>query len=310
MNKVSVMADALPIIQDTAPTDWAGSVMSNRIRKRYAAERRFRFLGLLAVLTSVAFLAFLLISMLAGGLRGFTQTEVRLPINCASSAMMLDPAALKAPNADVDAILAGQDLERVTATAADEAFGQGGARMLSDGAWLVVRDAIKDNPDILAGKADIEVPVATDIDLAAKGQASPEAEATYTKLKTNNLVSTTINTRFFWAADSTDPTLVGIWGALKGSLLTLFITIIIAFPVGVLSALYLEEYAPRNRWTDLIEVSINNLAAVPSISFGLLGLAVFLNRCRLLSAMPHWGLVPVRCRSFSIMYYLWRCRAY
>ena len=75
---------------------------------------------------------------------------------------------------------------------------------------------------------------------------------------------------------STDPTAVGIWGALKGSLLTMLVTLALAFPIGVLSAVYLEEYAPRNRWTDLIEVSINNLAAVPSIIFGLLGLAVFL----------------------------------
>jgi phosphate transport system permease protein len=85
------------------------------------------------------------------------------------------------------------------------------------------------------------------------------------------------NVPFLTRADSTDPTMVCIWGAFKGSLLTMFVTIVLAFPVGVLSALYLEEYAPRNRWTDLIEVSINNLAAVPSIIFGLLGLAVFLN---------------------------------
>jgi phosphate transport system permease protein len=77
-------------------------------------------------------------------------------------------------------------------------------------------------------------------------------------------------------SDATDPQLVGIWGALKGSILTMIVTLLLAFPVGVLAALYLEEYAPKNRWTDLIEVSINNLAAVPSIIFGLLGLAVFL----------------------------------
>jgi len=90
------------------------------------------------------------------------------------------------------------------------------------------------------------------------------------------MVSRHFNLNFLKASDSTDPVVVGIWGALKGSLLTMLVTFLIAFPVGVLSAIYLEEYAPRNRWTDLIEVSINNLAAVPSIIFGLLGLAVFL----------------------------------
>src|SRR3546814_19386975 len=89
--------------------------------------------------------------------------------------------------------------------------------------------------------------------------------------------------------DATDPTVVGIWGALKGSLLTMFVTLLLAFPVGVFAALYLEEYAPRHRWTDLIEVSINNLAAVPSIIFGLLGLAVFLNTFHLPRSAPIVG---------------------
>ena len=94
---------------------------------------------------------------------------------------------------------------------------------------------------------------------------------------------------FLSNSDSTDPGSAGVWGALKGSLLTMAVTIALAFPVGVLTALYLEEYAPRNRWTDLIEVSINNLAAVPSIIFGLLGLAVFLNVMDLPRSAPLVG---------------------
>jgi phosphate transport system permease protein len=94
---------------------------------------------------------------------------------------------------------------------------------------------------------------------------------------------------FFSGSDATDPERVGIWGAFKGSLLTMIVTLLIAFPVGVLSAVYLEEYAPRNRWTDMIEVSINNLAAVPSIIFGLLGLAVFLNFMHLPRSAPLVG---------------------
>ena len=94
---------------------------------------------------------------------------------------------------------------------------------------------------------------------------------------------------FLTMSDSTDPTTAGVWGALKGSFLTIIVTMGLAFPVGVLSAIYLEEFATRNRWTDMIEVSINNLAAVPSIIFGLLGLAVFLNFMHLPRSAPLVG---------------------
>jgi len=94
---------------------------------------------------------------------------------------------------------------------------------------------------------------------------------------------------------------VGIWGALKGSLLTMAVTIAIAFPVGVLTAVYLEEYAPRNRWTDVIEVSINNLAAVPSIIFGLLGLAIFLQFMQLPRSAPLVGGLTLALMTFPVI---------
>jgi len=257
------------------PTDWNTDAMQQRIRRRYASERRFKLLGLTAVGVSAAFLAFLLISMLANGLRGFTQTDIKLPVDFRTAPILIDPATLKGPN--VDQVLAGAGIQQVTQHAAVAAFGPDGGTMVSDGAWLVVREAIKNDPSILQQRVDISVPASTAIDLAAKGHASSGAEAAYAKLKAANVVSTSFNSGFLVESDATDPTLVGIWGALKGSLLTMLVTLALAFPIGVLSALYLEEYAPRNRWTDLIEVSINNLAAVPSIIFGLLGLAVFLN---------------------------------
>ena len=130
------------------------------------------------------------------------------------------------------------------------------------------------DPTLLTHPATLDVPAASAIDVAYKGNGTPAAEAAVAEL--GKRLSRAPNIAFLTGADSTDPSRVGIWGALKGSLLTIIVTIAIAFPVGLLSALYLEEYAPKNRWTDLIEVSINNLAAVPSIIFGLLGLAVFL----------------------------------
>ena len=97
------------------------------------------------------------------------------------------------------------------------------------------------------------------------------------------------NTLFFEAGDSREPELAGIRGAAMGSLYTLIVTLLLSFPIGVAAAVYLEEFAPKNRWTDLIEVNINNLAAIPSIVFGLLGLAVFLNFLNLPRSAPLVG---------------------
>jgi phosphate transport system permease protein len=133
------------------------------------------------------------------------------------------------------------------------------------------------------------LPASDEIDVAAKGSGTAKAEAMYERLEGMDAVKTGFNTSFLTGADATDPTVVGIWGAFKGSLITMLVTLALAFPIGVLSAVYLEEYAPRNRWTDMIEVSINNLAAVPSIIFGLLGLAVFLNFMHLPRSAPLVG---------------------
>ena len=96
-------------------------------------------------------------------------------------------------------------------------------------------------------------------------------------LENQGRLKTQFNTTFFTGGDSREPELAGIWGAACGSFYTLLVTLALSFPIGVAAAVYLEEFAPTNRWTDVIEVNINNLAAVPSIVFGLLGLAVFLN---------------------------------
>lgn len=262
-------------LMEKAPTDWRAEAMQRRIRRRYAAERRFRLLGLGAVLMSAGFLVFLLVTMMANGLGGFSRTEIKLPIDFPRAGLTLDTSRLSGPGADL--ALAGAGIQDATDTAAIAAFGKDGDKLISDGAWLKVRSAVKADPTLLRGRATIAVPASDSIDIAAKGKGSPEAEAIVARLKAAGALTTGFNLSFLQEADSTDPTMVGIWGALKGSIFTMIVTLLLAFPVGVLAALYLEEYAPRNRWTDLIEVSINNLAAVPSIIFGLLGLAVFLN---------------------------------
>jgi len=261
--------------------------MRKRIARRYRSERRFRWVGFAAIATSVGFLAFLLITMMGNGLAGFVETRIAVAVDFPKSSLFLDPAALT--GAGAQAALATADIEGAVAEAAIAQYGPDGADLVSEAAWLRVRDAIADDPDMLQGRKSFSLPVSGDLDLAAKGDAPPPVEARFAKLKADGSISRGFNLGFLTGSDATDPAAVGIWGAFKGSLLTMIVTIVLAFPIGVFSALYLEEYAPRNRWTDLIEVSINNLAAVPSIIFGLLGLAVFLNFMHLPRSAPIVG---------------------
>lgn len=255
------------------PTDWRTTSMQARIRRRYAAERRFRLMGLGAIGLSLAALVFLLSTMLAQGVGGFFETRVALPLDLSRAQLGL--TAERVSGASADLALAGAGLETAVDTAANVAYrAQGGAALLSDGAWLRVRDAIKRDPGLLTRRMTLYLPVASPVDIAFKGDGNTQAEETVRSLGPR--LTRGVNWYFLSGSDSNDPTRAGIWGALKGSLFTMLVTLGLAFPLGVLSAIYLEEYAPRNRITDLIEVSINNLAAVPSIIFGLLGLAVFL----------------------------------
>lgn len=268
------------------PTDWRSGAMERRIRRRYAAERRFRLLGLGAVVLSAGFLAFLLIVMIAQGYQGFTETRIAVPLELRAERLELSAARLRGPAADL--ALAGAGLERAVDAAANRAYpAEGGAALLSDGAWLRVRDAVRQNPGLLTSAFTLDLPVASGIDVAAKGEGSRADERRVAALGAR--LSRGVAWTFFTGADSTDATRAGIWGALKGSLLTMAVTLALAFPIGVLSAIYLEEYAPRNRATDFLEVSINNLAAVPSIVFGLLGLAVFLGTLHLPRSAPVVG---------------------
>ena len=247
------------------PTDWKTGAMHARIRRRYRSERIFRLLGLSAVLLSAGFLVFLLFTMISGGARGFTRTEIAIPFD------------LKAMGINAQSAQAGVGLTEVPALAADRAFGTGAGVAVSDNGWLTLRSETNQDPSILTRPTIIKIPASSTFAMAERGAGNPAALALHKRLADRGVVSTGFNSSFLSNSDATDPVQAGIWGAFKGSLLTMFITLVLAFPVGVLSALYLEEYAPRNKWTDLIEVSINNLAAVPSISFGLLGLAVFLS---------------------------------
>lgn len=255
------------------PTDWQGADMQKRIAGRYAAERRFKAMGIAAIVLSAGFLAFLLVVMVGNGFRGFTQTE--LPVQIDFPAVTGGASASQFVGNNAEANLQTLGLRDIVDSSIEIEYGRQGSELFSQGGWTAVSAAILNDPDIVERKATVYLPVASDIDVAYKGSGTAEAEEQVRKL--DGQLSTGFNWNFLSNSDATDPMQVGIWGAFKGSLITMIVTLMLAFPVGVLAALYLEEYAPKNRLTDLIEVSINNLAAVPSIIFGLLGLAVFLN---------------------------------
>ena len=268
-------------------TDWRAPEMARRVQRRYAAERRFRLLGLLAVIASAGFLAFLLFTMVMNGAQGFLQTRILVPVDFARAALPLDAARLRGPAADL--ALAAAGLPELTSMAAENAFGAKGPSLIADSGWTALRDALKRDPALLDKRALIAVPASAALDQAAKGRGLPADRAIADRLRAAGRLETPLSTAFLFGADSTDPVQAGIWGALKGSLFTMGVTLLLAFPIGVLAALYLEEYAPRNALTDFIEVSINNLAAVPSIIFGLLGLAVLLNLFDLPRSAPLVG---------------------
>ena len=287
---------AVPAIAERQPTDWTTPAMQARIAARYRAERNFRRLGAAALVIAASFLAFLLFTIVRDGWTGFQRTEARIDVQFDAATLGLDPAAVAGPQGQ--ALLARADYPALLLKAAEQ-LGPADD-MLSDAAWLELRDALIENPALLGQRASLWVPVRSSIDLLAKGKFDLAAPAEsrgvsdrevsdWRWLDKQGRLRTGFNSSFLSGADSTEPELAGIGGAALGSLLTLMVTIAIAFPLGVFSAVWLEEFAPKGRLADIIELSINNLAAVPSIIFGLLGLAFFLNFAGLPRSAPVVG---------------------
>ena len=256
----------------TAPT--RNEAFAKRLKKRYAAERRFKLAGLGAIAFSVAVLIFLLSSMTLNGLGGFQRAELAVPIDLSEYGLSATAEQMASPSAEQT--LEAQGLPDIVQLSAENALGEQGASELSSQAWRDLAGQIIANPQLAQGPQTFHLPASADLAAGLDNEGSAEMQALADQLASQGVLSENFDFGFLQRSDATDPQLAGIWGALKGSILTMIVTLLMAFPVGVLAALYLEEYAPKNRWTDVIEVSINNLAAVPSIIFGLLGLAVFL----------------------------------
>ncbi|WP_298192649.1 phosphate ABC transporter permease PstA [Novosphingobium sp.] len=259
--------------------------MQAGLARRYRSDALFRWAGFGAVSFSALILVLLLVSMASSGWAGFHRSEVRMTVPIRGH-MQIDPARLAQPDPLGGLEVAG--LPALVKSAATKSFGPEGDALLADGAWREVGQKLVGDPTLLmAGEIKVSVPASDDLANAMRGGGDPALRQRAANLAREGTLVRAFDTGFLVRADATNPQSVGIWGALKGSMMTMFVTLVLAFPVGVLSALYLEEYATRNRWTDIIEISINNLAAVPSIIFGLLGLAVFL------AAFPNFRSAPL-----------------
>ncbi|MDE2436583.1 MAG: phosphate ABC transporter permease PstA [Sphingomonadales bacterium] len=248
--------------------------LARRLKQRNAAETRFKVAGFVAVLLSAVVLASLLFTMTANGIGGFRRAVMEIPVDLGGGVIALDPSQLVGVQAQDNLKNAG--LPQIVADAANTALGKDGGAAISDDAWRDMAKRIIADPALIGTKFTVALPASDELASGLRGTGRPEMNKLAARLRTEGKLHWAFDPGFLVRSDATSPQQVGIWGALKGSLFTMLVTLGLAFPIGVLAAVYLEEYAPKNRWTDIIEVSINNLAAVPSIIFGLLGLAVFL----------------------------------
>ncbi len=256
-----------------------------RLKQRYAAEFRFKLYGRMAIVIALAFLALLLGRIVLQGYTTFETHTVSLPVYLDPA--KIDPTALEGANYDY--LVSLSLLKKLGET--DDEYGENSGDamdLISRDFGFQILNKLKADKSLIGKTVTITGPVKADADLYYKGEIKRSTAESDRKLNDRQLnwldklqkdgsVKAGFNWTFFKNADSTEPEQAGILGAVIGSAMMLLVTALIAVPMGVLAAVWLEEFAPKNRWTDLIEVNINNLAAVPSIVYGLLGLAVFIN---------------------------------
>jgi phosphate transport system permease protein len=280
----------------TPPPHWSQSDATvRRLRRRYAAERRFRAYGIGAIVLALGVLAVLVVTLVWDGHSAFVQTEVRIDVPLPADAIDAQAPA----DANYRGIVATA-LQRMFPEVTSRADRRALSDLVSSYAPYLIRDRVVAEPSLIGSTLSITVPASDRMDQLFKGQIDrdlPEERrivtdrqiAWFDRLVAEGRVSAPFNWALFTSADSRFPELAGLKGAIVGSFFTLMVCLLLSFPVAIAAAIYLEEFAPRNRWTDLIEVNINNLAAVPSIVFGLLGLAVFLNFLDLPRSAPLVG---------------------
>ncbi|MCI4624881.1 MAG: phosphate ABC transporter permease PstA [Candidatus Magnetoovum sp. WYHC-5] len=264
-------------------------LIEQRLKKRYLKEKVFRSIGLLAVLAALSMLFILFATIILSGYRSFQQTYIRLNV-------LLDKTVIAPSGSASDDDIFSADYVALLKATLKDMFPEVSSRqekkmlysLLSSGASMQVMDFVMQNKNLIGTKQTIWVTADDDFDMLIKGYIKrnvPEEERRIKdvqlkwidKMMVQGRVEKRFNLPFFINGDSREPELAGIRGGLVGTFYTILVTLLLSFPLGVATAVYLEEFAPLNRWTDIVEVNINNLAAVPSIVFGLLGLAVFIN---------------------------------
>lgn len=276
-------------------------LVNRNLKKRYRAEKRFRAYGIAAILFGLACLVVLFTDIIGKGHTAFLQTYVYLEVD-------LDAQELAISDSQDQKQLATADYQGVVKNALKAKFTDAQGRnekrnlygLVSNGAGFTLRSMLEKDPGLLDQKIGVWLLADDDIDTYVKSRDESGSNAFVARMSDKQLgwVETLIdsgqielrfNRTFFSNGDSREPEQAGIAGAIVGSLLTLLVTIALSFPIGVAAAIYLEEYAPTNRFTDFIEVNINNLAAVPSIIFGLLGLAIFIGFFEMHRSIPLVG---------------------
>nr|WP_250808678.1 phosphate ABC transporter permease PstA [Neorhizobium tomejilense] len=262
------------------------------IKRRYAAERRFRAYGIAALSFGIIFLMLLLWSVVSKGYTAFQQTMITMPVEF--SQQIIDPQNERATNpqklmtANYPVVARNALAKLLNVSVDDRVAARAVSQMLSDGVRVQLRDLVVANPAIIGTTQTVRLLASGDIDSAYKGQIdlnvgqenrkiNDQQLGWMTQLSDSGALAKHFNSGIFVNGASSRPEAAGVGVALIGSFYMMLIVLVLALPIGVAASIYLEEFAPKNKFTDLIEVNINNLAAVPSIVYGLLGLAVFVN---------------------------------
>ncbi|MDM3870420.1 phosphate ABC transporter permease PstA [Porticoccus sp. W117] len=272
--------------QAKAPVESTIDKVNKTLARRYRAEKRFRLYGMLSIGFGLLALVVLFTDIISKGKGAFLQSYIQLEVT-------YDSDVLGVYDVNDEDQMALANFEGVVKQALRNRFPEVSSRkdkkelyqLASLGAAFELRKQLTADPQLLGKTETLWLLADDDIDTYYKtiggeefiGATSDKQRAWTKSLVDADEIELKFNINFFTRGDSREPELAGIWGAAKGSFFTLLITLVLSFPIGVAAAIYLEEFAPKNKWTDLIEVNINNLAAVPSIIFGLLGLAVFIN---------------------------------
>jgi phosphate transport system permease protein len=282
------MSESAQPPSELTPSQRSMLLVAKSLKRRYRAERRFRAYGMAAVLTGLAAVAFLFISIIGTGVSVFRQSYLQIEVEYAAD--VVDPAGTRRPD-DLRAADYMALAKRAIRARFPDVEGRANLKqlyaLLSDSTAVDMRERVMADPSLIGGRETLWVLASDEADLVLKGKldrALPEEQRTVSdqqlrwidSLVAEGRLELRFNRVFFTSGDSREPEQAGVWGAVMGSFYTLLITLVLSFPIGVAAAIYLEEFSRRNALTDIIEVNINNLAAVPSIVFGLLGLAVFI----------------------------------